>query len=243
MTDWTKIRKDFPITENSANFQSAAMSPIPTSVFKAMVEEYRSLHVHGDISWKDDMEKYQIPKPFNIVSMQDEFPASTIGFEYQDIEMRYVQPVASRYPIESILETLDEKTLAVVTSQIQYATGYRQDLLSLGRKLKNRGVLLVVNATQAFPYFPVDVKAAHIDVLSASLHKWGLTGHIGTLFFTTSAFREKFPSPWAGWLSVDTEGKGFIHTAKNAASDSTGLRIAMILVPLIYRLFSPSKKR
>lgn len=254
MTDWTKIRKDFPITENSVYFQSAAMSPIPISVFRAMVEEYRKLHTHGDISWKDDMEKYhklcqhlaelintepdnvtfvqntstamsllalsfknQIPKPFNIVSMQDEFPASTIGFEYQDIEMRYVQPVASRYPIESILETLDEKTLAVVTSQIQYATGYRQDLLSLGRKLKNRGVLFAVNATQAFPYFPVDVKAAHIDVLSASLHKWGLTGHIGALFFTTSSFREKFPSPLAGWLSVDTEGKGFIHTAKNAA--------------------------
>ena len=254
MTDWTKIRKDFPITRNSAYFQSAAMSPIPTPIFKAMMEEYHRLHAHGDIRWKDDMEKYQklcqylaglmntepdnvtfvqntstamslpalsfknqIPRPFNIVSMQDEFPSSTIGFEYQDIEMRYVQAVASRYPIESILETLDEKTLAVVTSQIQYATGFRQDLLSLGRKFKNRGILFVVNATQAFPYFPVDVKAAHIDVLSASLHKWGLTGHIGTLFFTTPAFREKFPSPWAGWLSVDTRGKGFIHTEKNAA--------------------------
>lgn len=252
MTDWTRIRKDFPITENSVYFQSAAMSPIPTPVFKAIVEEYRRLHLYGDIHWHKDMEKFkklckdlaelmnteqdnvtfiqntstamsllalsfksQIQKPFNIVSMEDEFPASTIGFEYQRIEMRYVQPVDTRYPIESILEKIDAETLAVITSQIQYATGFRQDLLALGQELKKRDVLFIVNATQAFPYYPVDVKAACVDVLSASLHKWGLTGHIGALFFTSPAFREKFPSPWAGWLSVSTERKSFIHTAKN----------------------------
>jgi selenocysteine lyase/cysteine desulfurase len=252
MTDWTKIRRNFPITESCAYFQSAAMSPIPISVFRAMVKEYRELHIHGDIGWKQDLEKHQklctdlaqlmntepdnltflhntstamslvalsfknsIPKPFNIVSMQDEFPASTIGFEYQGIEMRYVQPISSRYPIESILERCDDQTSAVVTSHIQYATGFRQDLLALGNELKKRNVLFVINATQAFPYFPVDVRAAHIDVLSASLHKWGLTGHIGSMFFTTSDFRENFPPPWAGWLSVDTRGKGLIHTKKN----------------------------
>lgn len=252
MIDWDKIRRDFPITKNSAYFQSAAMSPLPTPVFEAIQEEYRKLHQDGDLKWMDDLERFktlcanlakimntepdnvtfvqntslamsllalsfqnQFKKPFNIVSMNDEFPASTIGFEYLNIKMKYVEPTQGRYPIDSIIEMIDEQTEAVVASQIQYATGFHQDLFTLGRELHQREVLFIVNATQAFPYFPADVKASNIDVLSASLHKWGLTGHIGSMFFTSPSFRERFPSPWAGWLSVDTKGKSIIHTGKN----------------------------
>jgi selenocysteine lyase/cysteine desulfurase len=34
--------------------------------------------------------KNQAQTPFNVVSMMDEFPSSTVGFEYQGIDMRYV---------------------------------------------------------------------------------------------------------------------------------------------------------
>jgi len=159
--------------------------------------------------------KNHIRKPFNIVSMEDEFPASTIGFEYQGLDMRYVQPVEARYSIESILRKTDRNTLAVVTSHVQYSTGFRQDLKALGEELKKRGILFIVNATQSFPFFPINVKSMNIDVLSASVHKWGFTGHIGTLFYTSSSFRKKYPPPWAGWMSVAPEEGSFIHTAKN----------------------------
>jgi cysteine desulfurase/selenocysteine lyase len=153
--------------------------------------------------------------PFNVVSMQEEFPASTVPFEHVGIAMRYVPPVSSRYPLESILDLTDAGTRAVVTSYVQYATGFRQDLLSLGRELSRRGILFIVNATQALPFYPVDVEAMHIDALAASLHKWGLAGHVGSLFFTSPGFRRRFPSPLAGWLSVATEEGGGIALAKN----------------------------
>jgi selenocysteine lyase/cysteine desulfurase len=102
-----------------------------------------------------------------------------------------------------------------VTSYIQYATGFRQDLHALGKTLRDKGILFIVNATQAFPLYPLDVESMHIDALTCSLHKWGLTGHIGSLFFTSPDFRNRFPAPWIGWLSVDT-GENLIHTAKNA---------------------------
>jgi selenocysteine lyase/cysteine desulfurase len=253
MTDWKKVRDDFPITKNLIYFQSAAMSPPPVPVFNTIKREYQKLHLQGDIHWTKDIKKFhklladlaelihtekenvtfvqntsmamsilassfknQIRKPFNIVSMEDEFPASTIGFEYQKVDMRYVQPKNSRFPIESILKTTDQNTLAVVTSYVQYATGFRQDLKTLGRELKNKGILFIVNATQSFPFFPINVKTMNIDVLTASVHKWGFTGHIGTLFYTSSSFRKKFPPAWAGWMSVAPEKGSFIHTAKNA---------------------------
>ncbi len=252
MTDWNKIRSDFPITRKMIYFHSAAMSPSPKPVFNAIRKEYRKLHFQGDIHWTKDLKKFRtlcsglakmihakgedvtfvpntssvmsllaltfknhIGKPFNIVSMEDEFPASTIGFEYQDLDMRYVQPLDARYPIESILRMTDRNTLAVVTSHVQYATGFRQDLKALGEELKNKGILFIVNATQSFPFFPTNVRSMNIDVLSASVHKWGFTGHIGTLFYTSSSFRKKYAPPWAGWMSVAPEKGSFIHTSKN----------------------------
>lgn len=252
MTDWKKIRSDFPITKNMIYFHSAAMSPSPTPVFDAIRKEYRKLHTQGDTHWTKDLKKFRklcselagmihtqgddvtfvqntssamsllamtfknhIRKPFNIISMEDEFPASTIGYEYQGLDMRYVQPVEARYPIDNILKLSDRNTLAVVTSHVQYATGFRQDLKALGEELKKRGILFIVNATQSFPFFPINVRSMNIEVLSASVHKWGFTGHIGTLFYTSSLFRKKYPSPWAGWMSVAPEEGSFIHTAKN----------------------------
>ncbi len=252
MTDWEKIRNDFPITKKIIYFQSAAMSPPPKPVFKAIQKEYQKLHMQGDIHWIKDIKKFRmlcselaemihtkgenvtfvpntssamsllaasfknkIRKPFNIVSMEDEFPASTLGYEYQDVDMRYVQPEDARYPIEAILKMTDRNTLAVVTSHVQYATGFRQDLKALGSKLKERGIFFIVNSTQSFPFFPINVRTMNIDVLTASVHKWGFTGHIGTLFYTSRSFRKEFPPAWAGWLSVAPGEGEFIHAAKN----------------------------
>ncbi len=252
MTDWNKIRNDFPVTENGAYFLSAGMTAPPKPVFEALTANYERLYREGDIHWRADLGRYGdlcrrlarlinagpddaafVPNtstamsfialsfkerahgPFNIVSLQDEFPASTVAFEYLGIPMRYVQPLAGRYAVESVLELIDSATLAVVASYVQYCTGFRLDLSSLGRELSARGVLLVVNATQALPYYPVDVRAMSVDALSASLHKWGMTGHVGSLFVTSPAFRERFPSPLAGWLSVAGEGDEGIHISKN----------------------------
>jgi cysteine desulfurase/selenocysteine lyase len=159
--------------------------------------------------------KTNVTRTFNIVSLEEEFPASTIGFEYQKIPMRYVQPREGAYAIASILDHTDNETLAVVTSHVQYATGFRLDIETLGKALRRRDILFIVNATQSFPFYPLDIRAMHIDVLTASLHKWGMTGHLGSLFFTSPAFRAQFPPPISGWLSVDSE-EGLIHTAKNA---------------------------
>ena len=252
MTNWKKVREDFPLTKQCIYFNSAAMSPIPSPVFDAIVENYRNVHMHGDALWFDDLEKYRklcgdiaafintddnnvcfvqntstamslialslknkIETPFNVVSTANEFPSSTIGFEYQGTSMRYVQPINSRYSTKMFLDQTDNKTAAVVVSYIQYATGFRQDLLSLGNALHDRGILFIVNATQAFPFYLLDVETMHIDALTASLHKWGLTGHIGSVFYTSPSFRKQVPVPWIGWLSLDS-GDDFIHTAKNA---------------------------
>lgn len=155
-------------------------------------------------------------KELSVVSMRDEFPATTVPFEYQGVRMRYVDPIGARYPVEAILETIADDTRAVVTSYVQYATGFRQKLAALGRELRRRDILFIVNATQAFPLFPIDVEAMGIDAMTASLHKWGFAGQVGSLFFTSPRFRERFPAPTAGWLSIAPDEGDFILTSKNS---------------------------
>lgn len=159
-------------------------------------------------------QKYK-ERNFHILSMMDEFPATTVPFEYLNIPMKYVKPTNARYPLSSILELVDAKTLAVVTSYVQYCTGFRQNLEKLGMELKERRVLFIVNATQAFPMFPVDVEKMQIDAMTVSLHKWGFAGHVGAMLYTSKEFRNRFEPPIAGWLSIVSEESEGIHTQKN----------------------------
>ncbi len=251
--DWNKIRKDFPVTENLAFFQSAGMSPVSTKVYETIRESYYKLSQFGDISWEEDAEKIRelygkvgkiinssdedlaflpntsvafslvalslkntFDEDFNIVTMLDEFPASNIPFAGQGIDVKYVKPApGNRYFIDDIMAAVDNKTKAIVTSYVNYSTGFRQNLEILGKKAKDKGLLFIVNTTQGFPIFPVDVQKMHIDVMAASLHKWGCAGHVGSLFFTTAEYRKKFPAPFTGWLSVLPPKYDFIPVQKN----------------------------
>ncbi|MCX7955444.1 MAG: aminotransferase class V-fold PLP-dependent enzyme [Bacteroidales bacterium] len=158
-------------------------------------------------------EKY---KHFNIVSFEEEFPSNTVPFEYLGIEMRYVRHKNHRYLNEDILSMCDKNTKAIVISYVQYCTGYRHNLKELGKILKDRNILFIVNATQAFPIFNIDMKEMNIDILTCSFHKWTFCAHIGTMIAFNSNFFNNFRSPIAGWLSVDTSNSNdFIHTGKN----------------------------
>ena len=227
MIAWNKIRDDYPITKNCIYFESAGMSPLSKSTYNYIVEAYKRIHEFGDVHWQDDLKKYRalqkdltlllntsienltfvansstamslaalsfrnvIKNNFNIVSMKEEFPSSTVPFEYQKIPMKYVEPKHGRYPIQSILDIIDNNTLALVTS--------------------------LFNQIRDFGKFSIDVEKMHIDVLCASMHKWGGAGHVGTLFYTSPSFRERFRAPYAGWLSVDACAE-FIYSKKNEA--------------------------
>ena len=154
-------------------------------------------------------------RPGKVISMACEFPATTLPFEYKGLEMVYIKPEDNRYDVDRIAKLINKDTSAVLTSYVQYCTGFRQNLKALGQVCKEKKVLFIVNATQGLPFFPVDVKSMNIDALSASFHKWGLSGHVGSLFYTSEFFRNEFPQTMAGWLSIEHPEDDFVNTEKN----------------------------
>ena len=59
MTDWEKIRKDFPVTKSYTYLANAAISPIPTPVAQETLRFYDGMLNHAGTLWPDWIEKIE----------------------------------------------------------------------------------------------------------------------------------------------------------------------------------------
>ena len=113
-------------------------------------------------------------------------------------------PCVDTLPDEpALLRALDEPSVRVVTvSWVQFSTGYRVDLVRLGRECRARGIRLVVDAIQGVGAHPVDVRAAGIDILACGGQKW-LLSPWGTGFVYVRRELVAALEPMdIGWLSM-----------------------------------------
>ena len=77
---------------------------------------------------------------------------------------------------DAILAALDEpRVRGVVLSWVSFATGYRIDVERIGRACRERGVWFVLDAIQGVGAIPIDVRTAHVDILSCGGQKWLLS--------------------------------------------------------------------
>jgi selenocysteine lyase/cysteine desulfurase len=72
-------------------------------------------------------------------------------------------------------ELEDPAVKAVSVSWVAFASGYTVDLETLGRACRARGAYFIVDAIQGLGVLPLDVRAAHIDILSSGAQKWLLS--------------------------------------------------------------------
>ena len=108
-----------------------------------------------------------------------------------------------RVPLEKILDAADHpRTRMVTLSHVEYASGQRHDLESVGRFCRDRGILFCVDAIQSLGVLPLDVGAMHVDYLSAGGHKW-LLGPEGTgVFYCRRELIEQTRPALIGWMNV-----------------------------------------
>ncbi len=174
----------------------------------------------------------------DVVTLQDEFPSSTIPFKRLGYKLNFVRPENdNHYDIAQILRKVDkEKTAAVVVSLVQYRTGARLDeVAALAEELKVQGVPLFVNATQAAGLLPIDVSKIGASALTFASHKWLMAGPGGTVLYVAPGMRgEGFP-PLAGWLSARNPEEYNNHhffPAKEARAVELGVTSILPLIAL-----------
>lgn len=143
----------------------------------------------------------------NIVTADCEFPANVVPWmrikrEY-GVEVRMAREREGRLETEEILSLIDERTRVVTLSFVEFASGFRNDLATIGRYCRARDVLFVVDAIQGLGALQLDVEACGIDALSADAHKFLLGPDGVALFYVARRALERVKPTLVGWQSVN----------------------------------------
>lgn len=154
----------------------------------------------------------QFSKGDNIVTTGVEFPANIypwMRLRTHGVRLKMVPEDKGRIPLERLVELIDDRTRLVTVSAVQFASGFRTGLASLGNACQEKGVLLCVDAIQSLGCQPIDVRAMKIDFLSADGHKWLLGPEGAGVFYCRHELLGLLQPSSVGWLSVrDVENFG-----------------------------------
>lgn len=158
--------------------------------------------------------------PLEVLSFDDEFPSSTIPWKYHGHRLRKIAHQKNgKLEVDYILNALTPQTKVVVLSHVQYSTGYRADIESLGALLAEREIFFIINATQSLGIFPIDLKKAQASALVCSSHKWLGAGYGCSLLYTSETLRTQIKWPLAGTLSYnDPNFKGDLENPRPGTS-------------------------
>ncbi len=142
-----------------------------------------------------------IAKKGKVLTNTPEFPSSTAPWLWRKTPVVWQRPRGEVLDLEDTRKLLTPSVKTIVTSYVQYGSGFRQDLEALG-KIKG-GRFLVVNATQAFGAMKMDVKKWDADFMCANSYKWMLAGYGGGVFYVRKKWLEKFKPAFVGWRSMN----------------------------------------
>jgi len=142
----------------------------------------------------------------NIVTFRREFPSNIYPWlrirDVFDVELRMCEEGDGRVDPDELESMIDGNTRVVAVSHVQYASGFRIDLQRLGRIVRQRDALFVVDVIQALGVVPTDVESEFIDVAAGAGHKWLMAPEgVGYLYLSDRA-RERIQPTLVGWISV-----------------------------------------
>ena len=141
----------------------------------------------------------------NIVTANCEFPANVypwMALQSRGVQLKSIVEEDGRVPLDRLASAIDSRTRLVAISAVQYASGYRIDLTTLGQICQEKGVFLCVDGIQALGMAPLDVRSMNIDFLSADGHKWicGLEG--AGIFYVRRELLGHLAPTTIGWNSM-----------------------------------------
>jgi len=184
-----KIRDQFPITKKKIYLNHAGTSPLCKPVAEAM-QAYLAKRIMQEES---EFELEDCRRLFaGLVNAQlDEIaliPNTSTGMNIAANMLQY--PSGSN--IDGCLrqqdyeKAVDDKTVAVVVSHVEYSNGFRNNLRALAEITHEHGAVLIVDACQSAGALKIDVKSQGIDLLATSTYKWllGPSGAVEPAFFS-----------------------------------------------------------
>ncbi len=135
-----------------------------------------------------------------IVAFREEFPANYypwLRLANRGVDITWL----SIYdPLEKIADAIPGARLLAI-SFVNYLSGYRVDLETIGQLCREHGCFFFVDAIQGMGVLPLDVEACHIDALAADGHKWMLGPEGNGILYVRQRWLDSIEPVEFGWTN------------------------------------------
>jgi cysteine desulfurase/selenocysteine lyase len=121
------------------------------------------------------------------------------------VKVHYVKNVNGKVLLDDMEKAVDDKTVAVAISHVEYVNGFRHNLRVLSEIVHEHGAYLIVDAIQSVGTMPIDARRDDVDFLMAAGYKWLLSPPGAAYLYVKDDLIEKFEPPFVGWASVEQE--------------------------------------
>ena len=139
-----------------------------------------------------------------IVLNDSEFPSNVVPFinlKRLGVEIDFIKSSRGEITPGQIEAVITPRTRLVSLSFVQFLSGFRADLSSIGEICRKRGVIFCVDAIQGLGASPLDVTEMKIDFLACGGPKW-LMGLLGLGFiYVSETLQGQIHQAYAGWMS------------------------------------------
>jgi cysteine desulfurase/selenocysteine lyase len=147
------------------------------------------------------------PRGSKVVTTDLEYPSVVYPWLRKNlgVKVEYVKNVDGKILLDDMERAVDDKTVAVAVSHVEYVNGFRHDLRALSEIAHQHGAYLIVDAIQSAGAMQIDVEKDDVDFLATACYKW-LLGPLGAGYlYVKKELVEKSEPPFVGWASVKPE--------------------------------------
>ncbi len=147
------------------------------------------------------------PPRSKIVTTDLEYPSVVYPWlrKRLGVKVHYVKNVNGKILLDDVEKAVDDNTVAVAISHVEYMNGFRHDLRALSEIAHEHGAYLIVDAIQSAGVVKIDVKRDDVDFLMSACYKWLLSPPGAGYLYVKEELIEKFEPPSVGWASVKPE--------------------------------------
>jgi len=131
-------------------------------------------------------------KKNKILLYQDDFPSLNLPFELNGFDISYIPP--GEFNTDIVLEKLEQTEVEILAlSHVQYITGYRLDLETIGNVCRKKGIIFILDGTQSVGLYNYNFSVLPLDVLITSNYKWMNGGYGSGTICCKEKFIREFP--------------------------------------------------
>ena len=151
----------------------------------------------------------------NIVVIEDQFPSNFNAWHLKTLEFGAeltIVPTPDDWDWTSaILAVINQDTAIVATAPCRWTDGSSIDLVALGRRCREVGAALVVDATQAAGAMALDVNEIDPDFMVVSGYKWLLCPYTFGFLYAAPRHHSAQPIEHYTWTLSDTPSVGMMR--------------------------------